>query len=149
MDEAGIDDREDYPWGWSARGQRFLALKSGHRRQRISFVAALHERTLIAPMTFEGTCNRAVFTAWLQQVLIPQLQPGQTVILDNARFHQSPQITAILSSAGCHVRYLPAYSPDLNPIEHRWASLKNSIRKNISRFPSLYQAVHAAFIEMS
>jgi len=149
VDEAGIDNRADYPWGWSARGQRFLALKSGHRRQRISFIAALRDRDLIAPMTFEGTGDHTVFIAWLQHMLIPQLQPGQTVTLDNARFHQSPQITASLSTAGCHLRYLPAYSPDLNPIEHRWASLKNTIRKNIPRYPSLQEAIDAAFIEKS
>ncbi|MFO1350606.1 MAG: IS630 family transposase [Gammaproteobacteria bacterium] len=146
LDEAGMDDNEDYPWGWCAKGQRFWALKQGHRRQRISLIAALHDGQLIAPMTFEGYCDRAVFTAWLKRCLLPLLSAGQTLILDNARFHFSAQIQAAVAKAGCRLLYLPAYSPDLNPIEQRWAALKNRIRKNIPRFHSLQEAVHAAFV---
>jgi transposase len=98
-------------------------------------IAALRGRDLLAPMTFEGYCDRAVFTAWLEQVLVPHLNPGDTVILDNASFHNYANIAATLATAGCHLLYLPSYSPDLNPIENRWASLKNTLRKNIPRFP--------------
>jgi len=122
-----------------------MALKSGHRQARISFIAALDQGHLIAPMVFTDSCNHAVFTAWLERFLVPMLKPGQTVILDNARFHQGPTISQTLAKIGCSLRYLPPYSPDLNPIEQCWAPLKNRIRKNIPTAPSFFDAVCNAF----
>lgn len=145
VDEAGIDDNEDYPWGWSPKGQRGIALKPGHRQERISVIAALAQGQLTAPMVFTGHCDGTVFTAWLARFLVPVLKPGQTVILDNARFHQGQTLTQILAKAHCTLRYLPPYSPDLNPIEHSWAPLKNRIRKNIPTAPSFFDAVCDAF----
>lgn len=109
-------------------------------------IAALRQRQLIAPMTFEGYCNRDVFTAWLEQVLLPDIHPGDTLIMDNACFHTGPAITTAIAQAGGQLLYLPPYSPDLNRIETRWATLKNALRKNIPRFPSFRQAVDAAFL---
>lgn len=149
LDAAGIDDNEDYGWGWCHKGPRFLALKPGHRRQRVSLIAALRQRELSAPMTFEGYCDRTVFTAWLEQELVPHLQPGDTVILDNPSFHKSTVITAAVARTGAPLLYLPPYSPDLNRIEPCGAPLKNTIRKNIPRFPTFRQAADAAFLATS
>jgi transposase len=96
-------------------------------------------------MVFTGHCNRSVFTAWLERFLLPRLQPGQTVILDNARFHQAPTLATTLANAGCALRYLPPYSPDLNPIEHYWAPLKNRIRKRLPQTTSFFETVCEAF----
>jgi hypothetical protein len=71
-----MDNREDYPYGYSPIGERFYDLKSGKRCDRVSWIAALKEGKLFAPMTFTGSCNRDLFEAWLAQSLIPQLQPG-------------------------------------------------------------------------
>ena len=89
MDESGIDDTEDYPYGYSPRGQRFHSLRRGSRTTRVSMIAALNKKELQAPMTFEGYCNTKVVEAWVEHELVPILKPGQTVILDNARFHKS------------------------------------------------------------
>lgn len=62
-------------------------------------------------------------------MLIPSLKPGQTVILDNATSHQSEKISQLITEAGCQIRYLPPYSPDLNEIEHYWFPIKNQVRK--------------------
>lgn len=145
MDESGIDDNQDYPYGYSPKGQRFYALKRGSKTTRISMIAALNQKELHAPMTFEGYCNTQVFEEWLQQGLLPVLKKGQTIILDNASFHKSKNIERIISQAGCEVLYLPPYSPDLNAIEHEWFPIKNRIRKNISRFHSFREAVDNAF----
>jgi transposase len=80
-------------------------------------------------MYFEGYCNTQVVETWLQEVLLPILQPGQVVIWDNARFHQSPELRALIESANCRLIYLPVYSPDLNPIEQWWSVLKVRIRR--------------------
>lgn len=145
LDEAGINNTEDYPYGWCERGQRFEALKPGRRSQRVSMIAALQQSVMIAPMTFEGYCNRHVFEAWLEQRLLPMLKRGTTIILDNASFHKSQSITEIVEASGCQLLYLPPYSPDLNPIEHHWFRIKNCIRKLIPRYEQFRDAVDAAF----
>ena len=88
VDEAGMDNREDYGFGWNEKGQRFHALKSGRRQGRVNMIAAQCLGQLIAPFTVEGACNRAVFEIWLETCLIPLLKPGQVVVMDNATFHK-------------------------------------------------------------
>lgn len=121
------------------RGKRFYALKMGHHTTRVSMIAALQNRELIAPLTFGGYCNRQVFEMWVAQVLVPTLKPGQTVILDNASFHKGVTIFDLIIQAGCELLYLPPYSPDLNDIEHCWFPLKNTIRKSRSNFDFFVQ----------
>ncbi|MEO0520308.1 MAG: IS630 family transposase [Cyanobacteria bacterium P01_A01_bin.116] len=148
LDEAGIDDTEDYGYGWCACGQRFEAVRQGSRKKRVSFIAALHQKSLIAPMTYEGYCNRAVFEVWLEQALLPSLQPGQVIICDNATFHKGGQIEALIQQANCELLYLPPYSPDLNPIEHEWFVLKNRMRKQIQSGQPFRQVVNQAFVDV-
>ena len=99
IDESGIDNREAYSYGWNEKGQRFYEVKSGKRSIRVSIISALCQGRLIAPFTFEGSCNRLVFEQWLSEKLLPHLKPGQTVILDNARFHKSEKIREVIESA--------------------------------------------------
>ena len=75
-----------------------------------------------------GAWNRASFEAFLQDGLLPLLPPGSVLVLDNARFHHGPSITALVEAAGCSLLYLPPYSPDLNPIELVWSWIKNLVR---------------------
>lgn len=67
---------------------------------------------MIAPLTFEGSCNRMVFEKWLEEQLLSVLSPGQTIILDNATSHKSEKIRELIEKAGCELKYLPPYSPD-------------------------------------
>lgn len=76
-----------------------------------------------------GSCNRIVLEKWLEQRLVPVLLPGQTIILDNATFQKSERIKERVELAGCELKYLPPYSPDLNEIEHQWFPIKNRVRK--------------------
>ena len=145
VDEAGIDNREDYPYGYCKTGERFHALKSGQRTERVSWIAALCQGKLIAPLTFTGSCNRDLFELWLEQCLLPQLQPGDAIVIDNASFHRSHYIDEIVAAAGCEVWYLPPYSPDLNGIEHCWFGLKNWMRQRWDEFDSFRDCVDAAF----
>lgn len=86
VDEAGFDNREDYPYGYSPIGERCYALKSGKKRERVSWLSALKEGKLLAPLTFEGSCNKDLFEAWLKNCLLPVLEPGDIIIIDNASF---------------------------------------------------------------
>ena len=80
VDEAGFDNRDDYPYGYSPKGEKCLGLKSGKKRERTSWIGALREKKLFAPLTFEGSCNRYLFEYWLEYCLIPQLNIGDIII---------------------------------------------------------------------
>jgi hypothetical protein len=141
VDESGMDERDDYSYGWCERGKRFEALKTGRRSGRVNMIAAYCQQELIAPFTVEGACNRVVFETWLESCLVPNLKPGQVVILDNATFHHGGRIQELLEAAGCRLLYLPPYSPDYNRIEQCWAWLKSRIRKHLSDGCSLRAAM--------
>ena len=141
VDEAGMDNREDYGYGWNEKGQRFHALKSGRRQGRVNMIAALCQGQLIAPFTIEGSCNRSVFEIWLETCLIPVLKTGQVVVMDNATFHKGGRIEQLIQEAGCELLYLPTYSPDFNRIERCWSWLKSRIRKQLEQFEGLRDAM--------
>ena len=136
-----MDNRDEYEYGWNEKGQRFHALKSGRREGRVNIIAALCNQNLIAPFTVEGACNRMVFETWLETCLLPTLQPGQVVVMDNATFHKGGRIQQLIQDAGCELLYLPPYSPDLNLIERCWSWLKSQIRKKLEQFNCLRDAI--------
>lgn len=144
VDESGIDNREDYGYGWNPKGERFYDLKSGRRNLRVSIMSALCQGKLVAPLTFEGACNRLVFEKWLEEKLLPELKSGQTVILDNATFHKSLKVRELIESVGCELEYLPPYSPDLNDIEHYWFPIKNRVRKSVGSIENFRDRVDTA-----
>ena len=86
-----------------------------------------------ACMTIEGATNTEVFQAYVREVLIPSLRPGDIVIMDNLGAHKNDRTLALLAQAGAEVRFLPAYSPDLNPIEMMWSKVKSLLRKAQAR----------------
>ncbi len=100
---------------------------------------------VFAPLTFEGSCNRDLFEAWLATCLIPKLNPGDIIILDNASFHKGETIREIVEEAGSELWYLPAYSPDLNKIENWWSVLKTWMKQRLREFESVQDCVDAAF----
>jgi transposase len=140
-DESGMDNRDEYTYGWNKSGQRFYALKSGKRQGRVNMIAAYCNHQLIAPFTVEGACNRTVFETWIETCLVKCLKPGQWLVIDNATFHKGGRIEELIKQAGCQVLYLPPYSPDLNKIEQCWSWLKSRIRKCRNQFDSLRDAI--------
>ena len=131
LDEAGIDNTEDYAYGWGPKGERFAAERRGKRTERVSFIAAWYQHQQVASRTYEGYCNRPVFETWLETQLLPALTYGSVIICDHASFHKGGRIKELIQQAGCELLYLPPYSPDLNPIEHQWFVRKNRMRKQI------------------
>jgi len=99
---------------------------------------------LIAALSFDGTCHSRLFELWLRVMLCPVLRAGQVVILDNARFHRKKAVQRILKKVGCRALFLPAYSPDLNPIEHQWHSLKTRVRTHRLKGMGFKQALETA-----
>lgn len=109
----------------------------------MSFIAAWYQHQLVAPLTYAGYCNRAVFETWLETQLLPVLPYGSAIICDNASFHKGGRIAEL-------IQYLPPDSPDLNPIEHQWFVRKNrmrNMRKQIQSGQPFRQGVDQAFID--
>jgi len=100
---------------------------------------------MIAPFIYEGTMTSQLFNEWVEKILIPDLEPNQIVLMDNASFHRSVQTRKLLEEAGHQVIFIPKYSPELNPIEHIWAVLKHYVRRFISQFNSLYHTLQFIF----
>ena len=132
LDECGVDHRLCREHGRAPRGERIYQEVPGARRQRTSIIAASRKNKLVAPLVFQGSCNTEVVDVYFEKVLLPALPPGSVIVLDNARFHQSPTTQQLVEQAGCRLLFLPPYSPDLNPIEHLWAAFKTRLRQNLS-----------------
>lgn len=149
VDESGIEDNACVLRGWSRKGERCFGIRTSPHRRRVNMIAGLSEKKLIAPFSFEGSCNGAVFETYLEEVLLKCLRAGQIVVLDNIRFHKSARVKSLIRSVGCRVLYLPPYSPDLNPIEHWWFKVKNQIRKVAPGFTEFFQAVQLTLENVS
>ena len=79
-------------------------------------IGGLHNKKLIAPVIFEGNCDKNVFESYVEQILIKELEPGQIIVMDNINFHKSPKVIKAIADKFCSIMFLPTYSPDLNPI---------------------------------
>jgi putative transposase len=133
--------------GWGPRGQRLIG-KAPHGRWRtLTFLAALRCDRIDAPCLFDGPINGQKFLAYVEQFLVPTLQPGDIVILDNLGSHKAKAVRRAIRAAGAKLLFLPPYSPDLNPIEQAFAKLKHWLRQAQSRsveetYLSLAQALN-------
>jgi transposase len=92
---------------------------------------ASQQNKRVAPLVFQRSCNTEVVDAYFEKGLLPALPPGIVIVLDNARFHQSPTTQKLVEAAGCQLLFLPPYSPALNPIEHLGAAFKTRLRKDL------------------
>lgn len=124
VDESGFAPASTRRFAYAPRGQRIPGVISGPRRPRTSLIAARVETPFAAPVLFEGTCNTALFNAWLEQQLCPLLHAQHGVVMDNVSFHKRAKTQALIHATGASLLFLPPYSPDLNPIEHDFATLK-------------------------
>ena len=117
------------------------------RYARESFIAAKIESRILAPFCYKGTCDTLLFNHWLKDFLIPELKPGQVVIMDNATFHKSKESLKLIEKADCKILFLPPYSPDLNPIEIFWANFKKMVRTQLETLKVLADAIDFSFLE--
>lgn len=116
-------------YGYAPRGQRLVAsVPHGHRKTS-TFIGALRQDGMTAPCVFDGAMNGEMFLAYVRQVLVPTLRPGDTVIMDNLPVHKVAGVGDAIGKAGAAILYLPPYSPDLNPIELAFSKLKAILRK--------------------
>lgn len=145
VDETGIDTYLYRERARAPRGKKVVGEVSGRKFARQSIVAAKCGNKVLAPFGYTGTCDANLFNFWLKNILIPELKPGQIVIMDNASIHKSETTRKLIEAAGCKLVFLPPYSPDLNPIEHFWAELKKKLRYIMQQFETFQDAMSVVF----
>ena len=144
VDESGANRALCPLYGWAPRGQRACGQAPRNRGPNTSLLAAMNLDGLVATMTAEGSTNKEVFLTYLDAVLCPALRPGQVVILDNLSVHKNETVRQKIEACGCRLVFLPAYSPDFNPIECAFSKLKNFLRKAKARTQEALEAAIAA-----
>ncbi len=119
--------------GRAPRGERLrMSVPHGHWKTT-TLVAGLSLRGIVAPFVLDGAVDRPCFEAYIEHVLVPDLRPGDIVVMDNLPAHKGSQVEALIEAAGASLRLLPPYSPDFNPIENAFAKLKALLRKAAER----------------
>jgi transposase len=133
VDETGASTKMARLYGRSQRGERCIgAVPHGHWKT-ITFVGGLRLSGMTAPMVIDGAMNGPAFLAWVEQELAPTLSPGDIVVMDNLPAHKLAAVQTAIESRGAELRYLPPYSPDLNPIEMAYSKLKALLMKAAAR----------------
>jgi transposase len=133
IDETGTSTKMARLRGRAPRGERLVGKVPYGHWKTTTFVAALRSTALTAPCVIDGPMNGNAFLAYVEQVLVPTLRPGDIVVLDNLAAHKVPGVREAIEAAGAILMYLPPYSPDFNPIEQLFAKLKALLRKAAER----------------
>lgn len=150
IDETGATTKMARMRGRAKRGERCrAAIPHGHWKTT-TFTAGLRLSGMTAPMVLDGPMTGPAFVAYVEQVLVPTLSPGDVVILDNLPAHKVAGVRTAIEAAGAEIRYLPPYSPEFNPIEQAFAKLKTLLRKAAARTVSdLWAAIADAIDRFS
>jgi len=135
LDESGVDTAMTRTHARAPRGRRAVGRVPGGHWKRLTILGALAADGLVAAMTVAATTTTEVFLAFVERVLLPALRtrPGCLVVMDNLAPHKAQPVRAAFEAAGVAYRYLPPYSPDLNPIEPAWSKLKADLRAREAR----------------
>lgn len=134
-------------FGYASLGVRAYGKKNWGERRRTNAIGAIVGKFFLTVSLFKENIDRAIFSTWLKEDLIPKLPQNSVVVLDNASFHKGPEIEELFKNTNNHLFYLPPYSPDLNPIEHSWSQAKAILRRlqcsveTLFKLPVFYQVV--------
>ena len=128
LDESGVNLGMTRLYGRAAPGERVVEATPGASGPHYTVVATLGVNGVQAPLLFEGAMTTLAFETYIEDVLAPTLQRGEILLLDNLSAHKGSPAQATLEACGVQVVFLPPYSPDLNPIEHCWAKVKQALR---------------------
>ena len=133
IDETAVTTKMVRHYGRSPRGARLVAKVPHGHWKTMTFIAGLRVDGLTAPYVIDGAMDGPAFLAYIEDVLAPTLAKGDIVFMDNVRTHKIDGVAGALKAVGANVRFLPAYSPDLNPIEMAFAKHKAALRKGAAR----------------
>jgi transposase len=147
-DECGFNQYYHNPYGVSPRGERVFGAVYGKRFARTSVVSALDKNNdFVAPFAFSGYMNSDLFLGWLECIFVPCLKNPEKsmLVIDNASHQPKEAIFEMAHIHGFGVLFLPKYSPDLNPIENKWANVKNWLRRHMCELGDFWDALIPAF----
>ena len=146
VDEMGTNTSLSPIYGWSKKGQRAYGSVPRNRGKNTTVLASMSVVEGMGPsLAVEGATNANVFETYVERVLAPTLRRGQVVIMDNLSAHKGERVRKLIEGQGCELIYLPAYSPDLNPIEEAFSKIKGLLRKAEARSrEALLEAIGAA-----
>jgi transposase len=133
IDETAITTNMVRLHGWSPRGERLVDHAPMGHWETVTFIAGLRQTGMVAPMLIKGAMNGEAFRAYMDQCLVPTLKRRDVVVIDNVSFHKVSGVKEAIQAGGASLRYLPQYSPDLNPIELVFHPLKTALRKAAER----------------
>ena len=133
IDETSVTTKMVRQYGRAPVGERLVAKVPHGHWKTLTFIAGLRVDGMTAPYVIDGAMDGPAFLAYVEQVLAPTLAKGDIVFMDNLRTHKVDGVASALAAVGATVRYLPAYSPDFNPIEMAFAKLKAALRKGAAR----------------
>ena len=145
VDECGIDTYLYREYGYAAKGQKVFDQIRGRKYKRCGIVAAQINGRILAPLQYDGTMDSSLFEFWFTNQLLPALDKGCVVVMDNASFHRKARLFSAAQKAGIILIFLPPYSPELNPIEHFWAWLKRQLCKILNVSTSFDDALFSVF----
>jgi transposase len=145
LDESGINLSMARTCARAPRGERALGAVPKNWGDSVTLCAAISLRGIVAPLYLHGSLTGEVFDAYVEQFLVPELRPGDIVVMDNLSVHKLSSVRAQIEAAGAKLLFLPPYSPDFSPIEPAWSKVKALLRKAAARtYDSLLEAVAAA-----
>jgi len=148
LDECGVTTDLLRRYGRSPRGARVHDHTPCGHWEAQTVIAALRVDRVSAPAVFDGPIDAVSFRAYVEQVLVPTLRPGDVVVLDNLAVHKQPAVRTAIEAVGAHIRFLPPYSPDFNPIEQTFAKLKAFLRAARPRTFDQVVALVAAALDL-
>jgi transposase len=150
LDECGINTLMARLHGRCPQGKRLVESAPAASWQTTTLLSAVRLEGVIAPMMLTGSINGESFAGYIEAFLVPELKPGDMVIMDNLPSHKSQRVTDAIERAGCRLVYLPPYSPDFNPIENMWSKVKARLRRAGARtFDTLVGAVRDALLAVT
>jgi hypothetical protein len=129
IDESGFALDMPRRYGYAKKGQRCYGTHDWQAKGRINVIGALRDKKLLTTCLCNARIDSPTFYAWVTQQLLPLLSQKSVIVMDNATFHKRQDIQEAIQSSGHDLQYLPTYSPDMNPIEHKWAQAKARRRK--------------------
>jgi transposase len=145
IDETGTSTKMARRYGRAPRGERCRAPTPHGHWKTTTFVGALRLEGMTAPMTLDGPMHGTAFLAYVEQVLVPTLSPGDIVVMDNLPAHKPVAVREAIEAAGATLKFLPPYSPEFNPIEMAFSKMKAFLKKVASRtIDALWQAIAKA-----
>jgi transposase len=137
-------------WASAPSGQRATDSVPRNRGKNTTLIASLSLEGMGASMIIEGAANGAAFEAYVEHVLVPSLVKGQIVVMDNLRVHKSARVRQLIEEQGCHLLFLPAYSPDFSPIEEAFSKVKAFLRRMKARtHEALQEALAQALLTVT